>query len=370
VSAAVHADAQDLFAANVTAYLEVGARSAQAIANVTTEVASVGSGEALLPVTVNGLEEGNTWICSPYCTYAVYAAEEVRRLGHPFISGPLEALCGVLGRYLRNAGIDNVVAVNNWLISTNLYPPARAYDVPGIIAEANARWPGHAVWFRSLNARYTADWLESLIQAGCMLIPSRQVYLYDAVDANATRPVDLQRDFRLLRTTSLSKSPADQWTSDDFERASKLYALLYLEKYSRLNPAYTGEFLRLWHQAGLIDLVGFRDTLGELRGVVGMYSDGATITSPIVGYDTSRPQEEGLYRILAATVLMSAARSGRRVNLSAGVGEFKRLRGGAGEIEYSAVYARHLPPRSRRALGRLSFVTRRLGVPIMRYFRL
>jgi hypothetical protein len=52
------------------------------------------------------------------------------------------------------------------------------------------------------------------------------------------------------------------------------------------------------------------------------------------------------------------------------VGEFKRLRGGIGEIEYSAVYARHLPARTRRALHTLSLVTRRLGVPIMRRFRL
>jgi hypothetical protein len=67
---------------------------------------------------------------------------------------------------------------------------------------------------------------------------------------------------------------------------------------------------------------------------------------------------------------MTAARTGGRVNLSAGVGEFKRLRGGIGETEYSAVYAQHLPRRSRRALEQLSFVTRRIGVPIMRYLRL
>lgn len=370
MSAVVADGAQTSFAAKVGAYLEIGSRSAQAIANITTRVASVGRHSQILPVTVNSSEAGNAWICSPHTTYALYTREEIRRLGHPLLTSPLQGLCGLMGQYLRAAGADNAVAINNWLISTNLYPPALAYDIPDCIAEASDRWPGHGLWFRSLNARYTYDWLKSLVEAGCTLIPSRQVYLYDAIDANATRPVDLQRDFRLLRSTPFLSSPAAQWSSGDFERAAKLYALLYLEKYSRLNPEYSAEFLQLWHAAELVDLIGYRDSSGELQGVVGMYCDGTTITSPIVGYDTARPQSEGLYRILTATVLMRAAQTGQRVNLSAGVAEFKRLRGGIGEIEYSAVYARHLPRRARRALDSLSLVTRRLGVPIMRHLRL
>lgn len=370
VNAVARAHPETGFPAKVAAFLNIGAPSVKAIANVTTEVASLGADSTLLPVTVNSSEPGNAWICSPYSTYALYAAEETRRFGHPLLTSPLLTLCGAMGRYLRWAGVDNAVAVNNWLISTNLYPAASPYDIQALIQEATARWPAHAIWFRSLNARHNSDWLQSLMALGCVLIPSRQVYLYDKVEARAARPVDLQRDFRLLRTTSFSSSPAEQWSARDFERAAQLYGLLYLDKYSRLNPAYTAEFLRLWHGAGLLDLTGYRDPEGELRGVVGMFCLGQTITSPIVGYDTSRPKAEGLYRILAAHVLMTAASTGRCVNLSAGVGEFKRLRGGLGEIEYSAVYARHLPRRSRRALECLGIAARRVGVPIMRHFRL
>ena len=90
------------------------------------------------------------------------------------------------------------VAVNNWLISTNLYPPAGAYNVASLISESLDRWPRHAIWFRSLNARYTADWLGALVELGCVLIPSRQVYLFDRIDPKARHPPDLRRDFRLL----------------------------------------------------------------------------------------------------------------------------------------------------------------------------
>lgn len=265
MNAAAWADPHDSFAARVAAYLEVGALSANAIENVATEVNSVGAGPSALPVTVNRSEFGNAWICSPHTTYALYTREEIGRFAHPLLTRPLRALCAPLGACLRHAGIDHTVAVNNWLISTNLYPPARAYNVPTCIAEAVERWPRHAVWFRSLNARYTPDWLRSLIDAGCILIPSRQVYLYDGIEPTATRPVDLQRDFRLLRTTELTSSPASNWSASDFERAACLYALLYIDKYSKLNPSYSAEFLRLWHNAGLLDLVGYRAPTGSCR---------------------------------------------------------------------------------------------------------
>jgi hypothetical protein len=71
-----------------------------------------------------------------------------------------------------------------------------------------------------------------------------------------------------------------------------------------------------------------------------------------------------------ATVYETAARSACRINLSAGAAEFKRLRGGVGTIEYSAVCARHLPRYRQRAIGVLASLARTLGEPIMKRFQL
>jgi hypothetical protein len=70
------------------------------------------------------------------------------------------------------------------------------------------------------------------------------------------------------------------------------------------------------------------------------------------------------------TVYDLAARSGYRINLSAGAAEFKRLRGGVGTMEYSAVCARHLPGNRRRAIGLLATLATRIGEPVMRRFEL
>ena len=58
------------------------------------------------------------------------------------------------------------------------------------------------------------------------------------------------------------------------------------------------------------------------------------------------------------------------LNLSAGAAHFKRLRGGVPAIEMSAVYCRHLPKTTQRAIAVLRTLTTRIGVPIMQRFQL
>jgi hypothetical protein len=282
----------------------------------------------------------------------------------------LAGLCHLAGRYLWNSHIDDAIAVNNWLLSTNLYPPSDRGALHGWISEATQRWPAHAIWFRSLNPRYTQDWIRELTDLGCVLIPSRQVYLYDRITLDKRHPQNLWRDLQLLKTSKMEIAPARFWTNPDFERAAELYRQLYLKKYSGLNPDYSAVFLRIWSEAGLLDLNGFRDCEGILQAVIGTFSSADTITAPIVGYNTAEPQRRGLYRLLMASVFRSAALTHRRINLSAGAAEFKRLRGGVGTIEFSAVYMRHLPKLRQRSVLILSFLARRIGEPFMKRFEL
>jgi len=358
------------FMSKADAFFSVAAESARGVSNLTTRLYTVGTGESRVPVSVNHSEVDNTWICSPYTTYGRYSIEELERWGHPWLTKPLGLLCRGLGSYLWRARIDDVATLNNWLLSTNLYPQFHAEWLRGWLEESLDRWPGHALWFRSLNSRYTPEWLEALQNAGFILIPSRQVYLYDRIDPQARRPKDLRRDLAHLRATDFLRSPATEWSNADFERAAVLYSQLYMEKYSRLNPRYSGQFLQTWQRAGLLELVGLRDGSGVLQAVVGLFVIGNTVTAPIVGYATERPQQEGLYRLLMATVYEQAALWGCRINLSAGAAHFKRLRGGIGAIEYSAVYVKHLPWRRKRAVSLLSTLTRRIGEPCMRHFKL
>ena len=94
------------------------------------------------------------------------------------------------------------------------------------------------------------------------------------------------------------------------------------------------------------------------------------ITASLIAYDLQRPQNLGLYRLAFALMITEAAQRKALLNISAGVGNFKMLRGAVPVQEFDAVYDRHLPI-SRRlpwvgirmaaGLGRLLF-PRREGV--------
>ncbi|CAM0997957.1 BioF2-like acetyltransferase domain-containing protein [Rhodanobacter sp. Root179] len=340
------------------------------IANVRTEVDALDVGGVLFPVTVNDAEPDNAWVCSPLTTYATYAAEEIARLGHPRLTAPLQWIAAGMGGWLARARIDRAVAINNWLVSTNAYPSLRELALDQVVDAALARWPTHALWFRSLNTAHHGDWLDALARRGFTLVPSRQVYLFSDVAALAHRHADFKRDLALLRRASREGTLCSRFVDEDFRRIAELYAQLYLDKYSGLNPRYHWTLIKAWSMAGLLQLKGIRDEQGMLQGAVGIFPFGNLLTSPIVGYNTGLPVRIGLYRMLAATVLQQAIDDDCLVNLSAGVAHFKRQRGGQPAIEYSAVLTRHLPGHTQRAVRALGAVTRHVGVPIMQRCKL
>lgn len=338
--------------------------------NLETCVELLHMDDLIMPATINRGETGNSWVCSPLTTYCEYAIEELQRYLHPLLSGPLTLICRAYGYALELAHIDQAVAVNNWMLSTNLYPALQTTTLGKMIDSVVQRWPDHAVWFRSLNAEHNADWLNTLRALGFELIPSRQVYIFDELSAQIRRHANLSRDMRLLRETPLQKiGPAD-FLAEDYARIAHLYADLYLNKYSRLNPQYTEQFMRRWHDAGLLEFHGFRDDNGVLQGAVGLFRQGDIITAPIVGYNTALPREFGLYRLLMAGVFEQAVLTGATVNLSAGAAQFKRLRGGRPVIEYSAVLTRHLPAYRKGVISLLRSLTTSIGVPVMKRFQL
>lgn len=360
------------FAAQAAAFasLHAGVETRGFVANIEARVETIEAGSLTLPVTVNDPSNKNAWVCSPLTTYSRYALEETRRVAPRLLGGPLSGVIGIADRWMRRADLDRAVSVNNWLISTNLYPAADGIDFDTLGASCQTRWPKHGVWFRSLNFAQHADWLHALVAAGFDLIPTRQVYLFRDIGRSVTQHQNLRRDLKLLRTTGLAIARHNDFTDADFAQSEILYAKLYIDKYSRLNPQYTAAFLKAWHRAGLLDMTGFRDDTGTLRAVVGMFGQGEVLSAPIVGYDTAWTASAGLYRLLMAHVLNTTLERNAVLNLSAGAAHFKRLRGGEPTIEYSAVLSRHLPVATRRTLRALGVLTTRLGIPIMKRFKL
>jgi hypothetical protein len=121
---------------------------------------------------------------------------------------------------------------------------------------------------------------------------------------------------------------------------------------------------------GLLSFFGLRHTAGMLDGVIGFFELGDVMTAPIVGYETARPLDDGLYRQLMAIALRRARNRRMLFNMSAGAARFKLNRGASGAIEYTAVFNRHLPLRERLSGWLIRRLLNDIAVPIMKKYQL
>lgn len=148
------------------------------------------------------------------------------------------------------------------------------------------------------------------------------------------------------------------------DRIVELYDMLYLEKYSHLNPMFTRRWIRHVHANNLLDFIAFeRD--GRIDAVAGTFTRARVATPPLFGYDTRLPQDEGLYRLIFAATSRACRKRGDLLNFSAGVSEFKRNRGCVPSLEYHAVFDGHLPRYRRVPWRALQELCDRWVVPLM-----
>lgn len=346
------------------------------IRNVETSMLLLDTGTHQFPVSLNsgGGRSDNCYVVSPLTTYVAYAKEELSRLHRPWLEWPLTGMVNGIAKLLESAQLDRLVQVNNWLLSTNLYPHEwQGDDIPELTRLLVETYPDHAISFRSLNHFSNHALISRLQSQGYIAVPSRQVYLFDG--SQGERSPMLHRhntkvDYTLLRRSGYRIVEGHDLSDSDFPRLEELYNQLYLEKYCLLNPQFTADWLRCGQREGWLEIRVLRTDAGRIDGVLGWFANERILSAPIVGYDTTLPQRNGLYRMLTCMCLQEAVARRCLLNFSSGAAQFKRLRGGQAEIEYSMVYSRHLPASRQRVWRLLSLILQTLAVPIIRTLKL
>ncbi|CAI6076630.1 hypothetical protein PAECIP112173_02437 [Paenibacillus sp. JJ-100] len=342
------------------------------ISNVETTLLLARLDDLVIPLTVNEAEYDNAYVCSPYTHYVSYAKQELNMLQKPVLEKGLSVLLSLLGWGMRQSRINKVVNVNNWMLSTNLYPAMSGEQAVKLLIAVQERYPKHAIVFRSLCPGLHLDLTDKLRDAGCRLIPSRQIYLYHASDpnfGNAKSRWLLKRDYQLLAKHGYDFVSEADMTMADIPRIAELYRLLYLEKYSYHNPQFSERMITTAMATGTLRLYGLRKE-GQLDAIMGYFCRNGVMTTPLFGYDTAVPQSVGLYRMLSACLIGQARDKGHLLHESAGAAQFKRNRGAVADFEYSAVYVRHLPRGRRWCWSLLDRLLNRVGVPLMRRMKL
>lgn len=297
--------------------------------------------ETILPLTVTDFHPDNSYVCSPYSHYISYGGyEEVHRLDNPLAETLIQAVLHPVAWYLRQVGLDRVVYVNNWLLSTNLYPRLDEAAVRALAQVLPEQFPNRTIVFRSVDERANQLLLQTLLGEGYRMILSRQVWYMQPEEALRTRQV--KEDIRVLRQHPYEVVDGAALTDGELDRCLELYNRLYLEKYSYYNPQFTPAFLRLARDGEILHLHALRRD-GQINGVMGFFARNGLMTQPLFGYDTALPMDEGLYRLLTLITLQEGQARSLLVHASGGVGKFKKARGGKSVIEYNAVYDSHLP---------------------------
>jgi hypothetical protein len=352
----------------VTAFARDGSR--HYIANLGTDVKMLAWGEHLLPLTVNNGERAETFVCSPRVGYIDYPLEELSRFPNRHIVPALHGIISIVGAVLSLSDVDRVVHLNNWMMSTNLPVALDPTLVTLQTEQLVAHHPKHLLAMRSLTRRYNAPLIDALGAAGWVLLPSRQVFLVDDVARDSFKRRDTRRDDKLWRQGRLTVEEGEALSTADAQRIVTLYAMLYLDKYSRLNPHYTAEFVMLTQRIGMIRYLVLRDENGLIQGFGGMHRLGQYATMPLIGYNTLAPQNQGLYRLTFHAGSLYAAKHGLKFNMSSGATAFKRTRGATAEMEFTAYYLRHLPMIRRLPFDFLRWIAMNVGMPLLAKYEL
>jgi hypothetical protein len=339
--------------------------AAAMVSNVATRFSSLEVAGRTLPVTADDGALGGSYVCSPHSAYVLYARAELDLLKVGWTAYPSRAALAGLDIVLKAARINRIVHLGNWLLSTNLHGGWIGEGVKAAreaLAQAN---PDHLLGIRSVDDWSSPGLREALAADGWILVPSRQVWVVDDLERDWRRRNAFGNDRRLVARSRLAISDLRNIGSDDAARIADLYAMLYVGRYSALNPILTPAFVQASESSGMLSYRVARDPDGRIMAVAGMWERGGVMTPPVVGYDTARPQVEGLYRIASWMFMDRAMESGWRLHGSAGAAHFKRLRGARPVIEWNAYHAAHLSPARRQAMQALAILLKRFVVPVM-----
>ncbi|MEO1395495.1 MAG: GNAT family N-acetyltransferase [Cyanobacteria bacterium J06634_5] len=363
--------------------------SSQFINNVETQLLLLVIDDVALPITVNQQAYENAYVCSFYSHYITYAKDELTTLKFPALESVLALLLTVVGRLLKWTSINKAVIVNNWMLSTNLYPVLSAEQLGAITIHIKERFPDHAIAFRSLIPNFDSefdsvtnnDLVTPLQKLGYQMVGSRQVYLFNPkspnLDADRTRRMNrmLKQDFRLFSTKGYEVINNDDIQASDIPRIVELYNALYLEKYSYNNPQFNQRCLELMRssleseQSPFLTLKALRKN-GQIDAVVGFYVLNGVMTTPLLGYDTRLPKNLGLYRMLTALLIKEGNERGLVIHQSSGAASFKWRRGFSAWVECSGLFHQHLPIHRRLGWWFLGNLVDFIAIPLMKRYKL
>lgn len=337
------------------------------VSNAPCQISLLPDRHGPLPVTrLQQFSMQDSYVASARSAWLRYPQAEARRHG-----GRAQALATLaaapLSGLISAARLDSALLPGNWLLSTNLHPDWDAGELATLRDALLAQAPESPLLLRNVCAAANPALPQRLAAQGWQLLPARLVYLCDPAQPALWRRQNVKRDQALLEQHDLRLLGPDDIRPAQLPQLQYCFRDLFIDKHSALNPDFSQHFFRLCLERRFLELYAL-ELGGNIVGCVGLLARHGWLTTPLLGYDTRLPATLGLYRRLMALLLLQARQRGLRLHYSSGAGSFKRHRGGEPQLEYSAVYARHLGKRQQLALATLAALLQRTATPLLRRY--
>lgn len=261
-----------------------------------------------------------------------YAAQE--------LENQILTSCGIriAGQAARCIGLDQLVLVGNFPVSTNIWPTYTHAPLLTACLDTVRTHPTKFVGIRNLLADQHTSLINTLRARGFCALPARLVYEFDLRQGLLCKPSHLMRDRSALFKSSLQTHINSDISNAEASRMRELYQAIYITKHSALNAQYTTQFFYDMVQARVMQALLIRSKEGLIVAFAMLYQQDDTLTVPALGYDT-RTGIEGLYRLLFAAIHHYTQTQKLLLNYSSGAGDFKRKRGGTPRMEYTLLHA-------------------------------
>lgn len=312
------------------------------VKDLKTESIVISTGKQTLFATVNHKEYGNTHICSPYGVYIGSAKAAVKNFDSQWVKICIHLFTHIFGSFFKGLKLNKVIQLNNTLATVNLHPREIAEFAPEMIKTLITQYPHHAIIWPRLTLKMDAELYALLEKQGFSFIPTKTVHLYD-IENNYMKIKTTKRDFSVLKQSDYKIVSHDELTEIDIDRIQALYEMLFIEKHDSYSPHFTKKYFQHCHQFRWFELTALRNSEGIIDAFCSQRElEGMMVCGPS-GYDTTKPSKLGLYRMIIWLNLNKAHEAKCLYNMGSGNELYKLNRGSTREIEYNAVYYRHLP---------------------------
>jgi hypothetical protein len=337
------------------------------ITNISATPFIIKCGDLLLPGVLPG-DLKDCYVSSPYSQYITYAQAELREIDSASVRLVLKLFLKALGVIAKLCDINKVVYVNNWLLSTNLYPDIKTETLREIKEALESRYPDRVIIFRSLNEKCNEPLMRDLYGLGASRTLSRQVYISDPFKKDYLERKDFHKDKKFLVKTKFEVKKTG-FNELDINQIKLLYDKLYIDKYFDLNPQFTYKF---FENAVKNNLFNFQLLTSENKpkAVLGYFSRNYQMTTPIFGFETDAPAKEGLYRLISAILMQESEKHSLMLNQSSGASHFKSQRGASPYIEYNYYFVSHVGIKQKTIWRILSAMLNSIGIYTLKKMKL